>query len=133
MMAYIKAAKAFEKLKKAEGFDSPVIMTAGYGWGKSAAAEYYYRRKNPLVIRCGENGRLEKTPLPHAIRQHILIVEDMQWLSDEADIGWLKARLNEGERQIVMLTRGTVPGYLAREDMELGCVRIREEDLALGE
>ena len=74
-MAYIKVPKVHEKLKKAEVLFSPVIMTAANGWGKTAAAEYYYRRKRPLILHC----RDENIP------------------------------------------RGTVPRYLAEEDMDLGC------------
>jgi LuxR family maltose regulon positive regulatory protein len=51
-MSYIRIPKVYEKLKKAEEFYAPVILTAAQGYGKSAAVEYYYRRKKPLILHC---------------------------------------------------------------------------------
>ncbi len=131
-MGYIKVPTVFEKLKKAEEFFSPVIMTAASGWGKTASVEYYYRRKNPLVLRCAE-GNLTERPALDSFRGSVVIIEDMQWLSEEESIRYVKGLLHESGLQVVMLTRGAVPKFLAADYMDLGFVRIREKDFALGE
>lgn len=131
-MHYIKVPKVYEKLKNAEKLYSPVIMTAESGYGKSMSVQYYYRRKNPLVLRC-ENGKLEQMPAICSIRANIVIIEDMQWLIEEESMWYLKKLLYTSNRQIVMLTRGAVPEFLTSIDMDLGFVHIQEKDFTLGE
>ena len=133
-MNYIKLPGVFEKLKKAEETYSPVIMTAAHGFGKSAAVNYYYRRKNPLIIRCGRpDGKLSEMPDIGSIRSNVVIIENMQWLTDEAGIQYLKGLLSSQGRQIIMLTRGAVPAFLAPQTLELGIVRIQEADFRFSE
>ena len=131
-MGYIRIPKVYEKLKKAEEFYSPVIMTAASGWGKSAAIEYYYRRKKPLILYC-KNGKLNEEPAPGAFRSSLIIIEDMQWLYDEESIAYVRSILKLSGIQVVMLTRGGIPKFLAAESMDLGFVRIQEKDFAFGE
>ena len=131
-MGYIKIPKVYTKLKKAEEFFAPVIMTAASGWGKSAAVEYYYRRKSPLVLYC-DGGKFNEMPALDSFRNSIVVVENMHFLSDEESISYLRKLLRVSGIQVVMLTRGQVPKYLAAEDMDLGFVRIRESDFAFGE
>ncbi len=131
-MSYIKPPRVIEKLKKAEELYLPVIMMAANGFGKTAAVNYFYKRKNPLVLHAKDGG-LDEMPPEGKIRSGVVVIEDMQWLSDEKSILYLKGLLKAGGRQIVMLTRGSVPKYLAGEDMDLGFVRIHEEDFAFGE
>ena len=131
-MGYIKIPKVYEKLKKAEQLFSPVIMTAATGWGKTAAATYLYRRKNPLILRC-EDGSIRERVLFEDYRGSVVIIEDMQWLYEEASVRFLKSLLHTSGIQVVMLTRGSVPLYLAGEDLDLGFVRIRENDFAFEE
>lgn len=128
-MGYIKVPKVYEKLKKAEMLFSPIIMTAATGWGKSAACEYFYRRKNPLTLRC-EDGHICGIPSYSEYKGSIVIIEDMQWLSEEDSISFLKRLLHTPGLQVVMLTRGSVPKYLAGEVMDLGFIRINESDFA---
>ena len=133
LMGYIKVPKVYEKLKKAEDFFVPVIMTAATGWGKSAAVEYYYRRKAPVVLAC-RGGNITKMPSPDLFRGHVVVIEDMQWLFEEESIRYLRGLLHIPGLQVVMLTRGgTVPKYLAAEDMDLRFMRIQERDFAFGE
>ena len=131
-MSYIKIPKVYEKLKKAEDFYAPVIMTAATGWGKSAAAEYYYRRKNPCVLYCMDGG-ITDMPNPGTIRNNVVIIENMQWLADEDGIRYIKSLLYIKGIQVVMLTRGEIPNYLLSESLDLGFVRIQERDCAFTE
>ncbi|MCR5031460.1 MAG: LuxR C-terminal-related transcriptional regulator [Lachnospiraceae bacterium] len=132
-MAYIKVPTVFDKLKNAEATFSPVILMAATGWGKTAAVEYYYRRKKPLILYC-KDGQLTRMPAPDSFRESIVIIEDMHLLHDEDSVAYLKQLLHTHGLQVVMLTRGsTVPHYLAAEDMDLGFIRISEKDMALGE
>ena len=130
-MDYIKIPAVYNKLKKAEETFSPVIMTAAYGWGKSAAIGYYYRRKKTEILFC-EDGRITRRPPISSIRANIIIIEDLQWLKEQESIQYLKDLLHSDGRQIVMATRGTVPKYLVGEEMQLGFVRIVEQDFVLG-
>ena len=131
-MEYIKIPRAYEKLNKAKGFYAPVIMTAASGWGKSAACEYFYRRKKIFVIHC-KDGQMTEMPKPGSFRSDVVVIEDMQWLNGEKAIRRLKELLHAPSIQVVMLTRGQVPNYLAEDEMDLGFVRIVESDLAFTE
>lgn len=129
-MSYIKVNKAFEKLKKAEEFYSPVIFTAACGYGKSSAVKYYYRRKSCCILYC-KDGNFTEMPDIASIRASVVIVEDMQWLYEKDSINYLKELLRTPGIQVVMLTRGEVPRFLSAEDLDLGFVRIKESDLTL--
>lgn len=132
-MEYIKIPKVYEKLKKAESFYAPVLITAPLGYGKTAAVNYYYRRKHPLIIPCKE-GELTEMPDISSIRANVIIIEDMQQLTEEDSIRYLKELLHTSGIQVVMVTRGSmVPRYLANEDFDLGFVRIQENDFAFEE
>ncbi len=130
-MNYIRLSRLQEKLKTAEEYFTPVIMTAGSGWGKSAAAAWYYRRKHPLFLTA-EGGKLSSTPAPASIRANVVVFDEMQFLTRSEDIRCLKGFLASPGIQVVMLTRGAVPKYLAAEDLKYGFVHITEEDLAFG-
>lgn len=132
-MSYIKIKKVYDKLKRAEELYAPVIMMAAAGYGKSAAAEYYYRRKKILILNCEVNGSFQEMPDIEKIRNSVVIIEDMQWLTDEDGIKYLKKLLLTQGLQVVMLTRGRVPRFLAREEMDQGFVRIQEGDFSLQE
>ena len=130
-MGYVKIPKVYEKLKRAEEFFVPVIMTAATGWGKSAAADYYYRRKKHLTLYC-KNGKLSDMPSPEGVPAGVVIVEDLQWLTEEDSISYLQKLLRRPGIQVVMLTRGGTPNYLMSDSMDLGMIRIKESDFAFG-
>lgn len=130
-MGYIRVPKVCEKLKKAEDLNLPVAMTAATGWGKSAAVEYYYRRKAVLTIKC-RNGTLESKPGINNIRQTVVVIEDMQWLSDENDYNYIRKLLKAGGMQIILITRGAFPKNLSGEEQDYNFVRLTESDFALG-
>lgn len=131
-MGYIRLPRVYEKMKEAEQSFTPVLFTAACGYGKTAAVRHFYRRKRPCVLFCRE-GRLSGKPDLDTLRANIVIIEDMQWLHEEEDIRYLKELLKAGGRQVVMLSRGHVPGFLSLKIMDGSCVRIQESDLALGE
>ncbi|MBR1476621.1 MAG: hypothetical protein IJ608_01510 [Lachnospiraceae bacterium] len=131
-MGYIKVPRVYDKLKKAEAVFSPVIMTAANGWGKTAAVDYYYRRKSPLILHCKDGNICEMSSFQD-FRGSVVIIEDMQWLTEDESVRFLRKLLRISGIQVVMLTRGTVPKYLASEDMDFGFVRIQENDFALEE
>ena len=43
-MTYIRVPAVWDKLRLAEETFRPVLMLATAGWGKTAAADYYYRK-----------------------------------------------------------------------------------------
>ena len=131
-MSYISVPKVYKKLKKAESLFIPVIMMAPTGWGKSAAIENYYKRKNYLTLYC-KDGRLDDKPDIWEIRQSVVVIEDAQWLLDEDDYSYVKELIREGTRQILILTRGAFPKYLSGEEQDYNFIRITEKDFAFGE
>ncbi|MCR5251342.1 MAG: LuxR C-terminal-related transcriptional regulator [Lachnospiraceae bacterium] len=130
-MDYIKIPRAFQKLKKAEDLFVPVILTASAGYGKTAAVNYYYRRKKTITLHC-RDGRLDEMPPQESIRATVVIIEDMQFLSDQESVDYIRELLVSGGRQLVMLTRGTVPRCFAYDEQDFGFIRIQEADLAFG-
>ncbi|MCR5626629.1 MAG: helix-turn-helix domain-containing protein [Lachnospiraceae bacterium] len=129
-MEYIKLPKVYEKLKKAEELFAPVIMTAGTGVGKTASCEYYFRRKNTLTLIC-HRGKMTDPPPVKTIRSGVVIVENMQELTDDGAIRYLHELLDTPGIQVIMLTRGNVPGYLLDDELQLGFIRIQEKDFRL--
>ncbi|MCR4588142.1 MAG: hypothetical protein K5682_07005 [Lachnospiraceae bacterium] len=76
-MGYIKVPMVYDKFKKAEESYTPVILMAATGWSKTAAVEYYYRRKKPLILYCkdGQLTRMSGNHVPAAgTKQQILCV-----------------------------------------------------------
>lgn len=128
-MNYIKIQKVYDKLKNAEATYSPVIMTAAAGWGKTAAVNYYYRRKSPIIVNCVSGENIDEKKILSQ-RGSVIIIDDMHHVKDQKDIDLIKRLLSDSGRQIVMLTRGTVPKYLSEEYMDMGFVRVFEEDFA---
>ncbi|SDB31601.1 response regulator transcription factor [Eubacterium oxidoreducens] len=131
-MGYIKVPKVYEKLKKAEELYLPVFISAATCWGKSAAVEYYYRRKATRILRC-INGAINEMPTVGKIRENIVVIEDMQWLSQEESVQYLRKLLYTEGLQVIMISRGILPSAFALDDIELGFVRIFEKDFAFEE
>lgn len=131
-MGYIKVPKVYQKLKKAEDCFFPVIIMAPTGWGKSAAVEYFYRRKSVLTLFC-RRGKIQDRPAAEEIRQSVVIIEDAQWLLEDEDYTFVRKLLREGGRQILILTRGAFPKQLSGEEQDYNFVRIVESDFVFGE
>ncbi len=131
-MKYIKVPGVFNKLKKAEEFYDHVIMMAPNSAGKSAAVEYYYRRKKTLTLYCRE-GVITQMPDIRSIRTNVVVIEDMQQLYEEESVEYLRSLLAANGLQVVMLTRGYVPKYLSAENLKYDFVQIYEADFVLHE
>ncbi|MCR5666428.1 MAG: LuxR C-terminal-related transcriptional regulator [Eubacterium sp.] len=131
-MGYIRVSKVYEKLKKAEELYSPVFISAATGWGKSAAVEYYYRRKATRVLHCRQ-GAIEQMPQPEEFRENVVVIDDMQWLSEDVSMRYIRQLLHIDGLQVIMISRGALPSDLTTDDIELGFVRIYEKDFALSE
>lgn len=130
-MKYIRVPRAYEKLKKAQETYQPVIFTAPCGQGKSAAVDYFYRRKKPLMLSA-RSGRIAGLDEVSSARQSIVVVDDLQLLRDEGSIMDLRALFAIPGIQVVLLTRGGIPWYLSAEEITFSFVRIDEEDLRFG-
>ncbi|MBO6215723.1 MAG: hypothetical protein J6N76_09400 [Lachnospiraceae bacterium] len=57
----------------------------------------------------------------------------MHYLRDEESIAYLKELLYTKGLQVIMLTRGIVPGFLSGEEINLSFIRIQEGDFCFGE
>ncbi|MCR5202477.1 MAG: LuxR C-terminal-related transcriptional regulator [Lachnospiraceae bacterium] len=131
-MSYIKVPKVYKKLKKAEDSFLPVIMTAPTGWGKSAAIEYYYRRKSTLTLYCKDGKILDKPDIKD-IRRTVVIIEDVHLLCGGEDFGYLRKLLKEVGIQVIVITRGSFPKCLSSEEQDCNFIRIVESDFVMGE
>ena len=66
-MTYIRVPAVWDKLRLAEETFRPVLMLATAGWGKTAAADYYYRKRAVLRLS-GLSGALDAMPDPDRVR-----------------------------------------------------------------
>ena len=131
-MNYIRTARVYDKLKKAETAFDPVVMSAPLGYGKTAAVKYFYRRKKVLTLDC-VSGKLSEMPPYNEIRQSVVVIENAHRLRDENAYTYIKGLVRQRGIQTLILTRGEFPPYLSAEEMELDFVRINERDFVLNE
>lgn len=129
---YVKTPAAHAKLEKAERGFFPVTVFAQAGWGKTSAVEHYYRNKATLRLSCA-SGALDRMPDPELIRQSVVIIDDVSWLSDRASEEYILSLLRRGDKQIIIIGRSLSPAWLSRAALDLDFVRITERDLILGD
>ena len=87
-----------------------VLFSAPCGFGKSTAARALLAGKRVLELSVDD----PKFSLPPASgRWDVLLIDDLQWLADAGDQEALCETIrNEQDKQFVLLTRGTMPGWL---------------------
>lgn len=87
-----------------------VLFSAPCGFGKSTAARALLAGKRVLELSVDD----PKFSLPPASgRWDVLLIDDLQWLTDAGDQEALCETIrNEQDKQFVLLTRGTMPGWL---------------------
>ena len=129
-MTYIRVPAVWDKLRLAEETFRPVLMLATAGWGKTAAADYYYRKRAVLRLS-GISGALDARPDPDRIRQGVILVDDISWITDPASQEYLLALLASGARHLVLIGRGHIPAWLIRASVRTEFVHISGADFIL--
>lgn len=125
---YLKIERIYKKLKQAEEENKILFITAPCGYGKSAAFEYYYRRK-PCFRTSGRSGSLDKMPPIDTIRQGVVLFDDICFLVDDASKQYVLDMIYHGQKTIVLMGRGALPVWLVKADVELEFIRADKKSL----
>lgn len=128
MAVYLKIASVYNKFKQAEEENKILFITAPCGYGKSAAFEYYYRRK-PCFRTSGRSGSLDKMPPIDLIRQGVVLFDDICFLTDEVSKQYVLDMIYHGQKTIVLMGRGALPIWLVKADVELEFIRADKRSL----
>ena len=126
-MTHIKVPAVQAKLRKAEQDFRHVIILASAGWGKTAAVTHYYRNRSVLWLS-GSDGSLNQMPPQEKIRQGIVVIDNLSWLTDPDSENYILTLLKSVERQVVLIGRGHFPGWLTHAALDLNLIRIQEGD-----
>ena len=129
-MAYIKVSSIFNKLKQASKDQQILYIEGSAGMGKTAAAEYYFRRKSSIHFH-GESGFIKDMPPLGSIEKEALIFDDISQIIDSASRDYILDAIEEGEKQIVLIGRGNVPQWLSRAAVEHEFLHADNSDLLL--
>lgn len=128
MAVYLKIDAIYNKLKKAEEENRILFVSAPCGYGKSAAFEYYYRRKSYFKTS-GRSGILNEMPSIESIRQSVVLFDDICFLTDERSKQYVLDMIYHGQKTVVLMGRGALPVWLVRADVKLEFIRADKRDL----
>lgn len=104
-----------------------IFLSAGPGWGKTAAAAQLLERQNAAFFS------LSRRPLPRYFsRERLVVLDDFQALpaQDEGRFRDILRRSPSGQR-FILLSRGPIPEYLSLYEATGGLLQLDETDLAL--
>lgn len=125
---YLKINTIYNKFKKAEEENKVLFISAPCGYGKSAAFEYYYRRK-PYFQMSGRSGSLDKMPSIDSIRQSVVLFDDVCFLTDDISKQYVLNMIYNGQKTVIMMGRGALPIWLVQADVKLEFIRADKRDL----
>ena len=128
MAVYVKVPGIYKKFKQAETENRVLFISAPTGYGKSAAFHYYYRRKPSLILN-GRTGRLDRMPKPESIRQSVIVFDAVCFINDEESKQYMINMIKYGQKSVILMGRGTLPGWLVSLDMESEFIRADKSDL----
>lgn len=93
--------------------------------------EYFFRRKKHLTIK-GCPGICKNLPELEELKDDVIVVDDLQWVTDEESREYIMRLCTQGGRQLVLIGRGPLPGWLLPIDLERNILRCQEQDLLFG-
>ena len=129
---YVKIPAIYKKLKAAEEEGCPLYLSAPLGYGKTAALQYYFRKKAVLWIS-GVSGKLSQQPEIDAIRQQVIVIDDITWILDEESKRYIRQLLNNREKQVIMSGRARMPEWLKSSCIHQRFILADRKDLELNE
>lgn len=125
---YIKVPAVYKKIKDAENEKRVIYISGAVGYGKTAAVEYYYRRKSYLLLS-GVEGYLDEMPNPQNLKAEVVIFDDTSWLTDEKSKKYIIDMISREEKQIIIIGRSRIPSWLRVVSMEKHFIFADERDL----
>lgn len=93
MADYIKIPAIQSKLKLSQ--DRIVYVSGMAGYGKTAAVEYFFRRKKHLTIK-GCPGICKNLPELEELKDDVIVVDDLQWVTDEESREYIMRLCTQG-------------------------------------
>ena len=129
-MTYIRVPAVWDKLRTAEKTFRPVLMLAQAGYGKTTAVDHYYRRR-PALRLSALSGVLDFMPEPDRIRQGVIIVDNLSWLTDSESEAYLLRLMEDRRYHLVLIGRGHIPAWMALSPLRAEFVHITAQDLAM--
>ncbi len=130
MQEYIKIPAIQTKLKQSE--DRIVYIYGATGFGKTAAVKYFLRRTKYLIIQ-GHRGICNEFPKVSEIKEKIIVVDDVQWISDEKSRHYVRELCTCDKFKVILIGRGRLPGWLVQVDITKKIFQCTERDLLFGE
>ena len=131
-MDYIKVEGIFNKLKLASKNQQILYIEGSVGMGKTAAAEYYFRRKSAMHFHA-EGGFLMEMPDLDELDKEALIFDDISQMEDLRSREYVMAAIEREDRQIVLIGRARVPDWLVPLSVEYDFETANNEDLQLAD
>lgn len=132
---YIKVSAIYKKIRLAEEVEVPIYISGAVAYGKTAAVEYYYRKQAHFVLS-GEAGYLTEMPKIEDIRQRVIVIDDISWITDDESrkyvVDLVKQR-KQADKQIVLIGRSPIPAWLRVAAVEEDFVIAGEKDLMFTE
>lgn len=111
-MIYHKVDAVFNTIKAAMKEKHILYVFGAPGMGKTAAVRYYFRRKSCRLFSA-ENGYLEEMPSIEALTEEFLVFDDISLITDPESQQYIKQVIGERKQKIVLLSRASVPEWLA--------------------
>ncbi len=130
MSEYVKITAIQSKLKAME--DRIVYIYGAAGYGKTAAVEYFLRRKRHLTVK-GCPGVCQDLPELEELKDDVVVVDDLQWVTDDESRDYIKRLCMRGGRRIILIGRSQLPHWLVDVDLKCNFFRCNEGDFVFGE
>lgn len=131
-MNYIKVGPIYNKIKQALKDNKILYIKGSAGMGKSAAVEYFFRRKSVLHLHA-EEGFIDEIPAPEDIREEVLIFDDISQMTDERSRDFVLDCIDRGDHNVILIGRGNIPGWLIHASMEYDFAMATNDDLLLSD
>lgn len=152
---YIIVKRIRQQLKTARRENMPIYVHAPMGYGKTEAVKHYYARKSVYWLT-GVSGTLAqenssfqvlwkadapeagsdsfgRLPSPAEIKEDTVVADDISWITDAASRNWLRQLIRDKSKNLVLIGRSKMPGWLSGEYLSGMLMTADESTLAFGE
>ena len=127
---YVRVPAINRKLREAEKENRTIIVSSPVGFGKTAAVQYFYRRKSALWLT-GASCALSEMPAIGEIKQSTVIIDDVQWITDDESKEYIGRLIDDGRCHVVLISRSKLPKWLKPAFVMYKFHTADEKDLAL--
>ena len=104
-----------------------IFLSAGTGWGKTAAVNKLLEKQNPAYLS------LRKKPLPsYFSKERLIVLDDFHELPPQAAEQFQEIlRKSQRRQHFVLISRAPLPGYLSLYEATGALLQLGSDDLAL--